>query len=109
MSSIGTQWAVSVCVAWLVVCCVAQRADGARNLLRSLGFEEPLAPAWEKRTPEDQTRKLYRTDAQARSGTHCVVLENLAEAYTRLRQGHDRAQVTRKMKAAMMAKLQESA
>jgi hypothetical protein len=27
----------------------------------------------------------------------------------RLRKGHDRAQVTRKMKAAMMAKLQESA
>ena len=80
-----------VCLVWTLTCMVAAEAGEGRNLLRNPGFEEALAPAWHKRTPEDKARKLYCTDQQAHSGTHCVVLENLAEAYTRLRQGNDRS------------------
>lgn len=62
----------------------------ADNLLRNPGFEEALEPVWEKRTPEDASRKLYRVGEGGRSGAGAV-LENVAPAYTRLRQGHDRS------------------
>ena len=39
----------------------------ADNLLRNPGFEEALEPVWEKRTPEDASRKLYRV-GRGRSG-----------------------------------------
>lgn len=67
--------------------CLAQ----AENLVRNAGFEEVLAPAWHKRTPEDAKRRIHRTSDQARSGESCVVLENLETAYTRLRQGADQS------------------
>jgi hypothetical protein len=60
------------------------------NLLVNPGFEQELEPAWEKRTPEDAQRKLYRAEGAGRTGA-AVVLENIEPAYTRLRQGHDRS------------------
>ena len=68
-----------------------QFAQGAENLLRNPGFEHELAPAWQKRTPEDGKRRLHRVDTGAKSGKWSAVLENLEPAYTRLRQGHDRS------------------
>lgn len=63
----------------------------AENLLKNPRFEEALAPAWEKRTPEDSTRKLFREEAAGREGTAAVVLENLQPTPSRLRQGHDQS------------------
>src|SRR5690606_16563322 len=63
----------------------------AENLLKNPRFEEDLAPAWEKRTPEDGSRKLFRDATAGREGTAAVVLENLQPTPTRLRQGHDRS------------------
>ena len=65
--------------------------DAAENLLQNPGFESALAPAWEKRTPEDAKRTLRRTEKEGRSGNGAAVLENIKPAYTRLRQGHDRS------------------
>ena len=73
------------------LCSLLGSTRAAENLLANPGFESSFAPAWEKRTPEDASRKLYRTDATARSGAWCAVLDNAQSAYTRLRQGHDRS------------------
>jgi len=67
-------------------------AGAGENLLVNAGFEKPLEPAWEKRTPDDAQRKLYRADGAGRSGA-AAVLENVVPAYTRLRQGKDRSLV----------------
>ncbi|MEN6498704.1 MAG: hypothetical protein ABFD16_30735, partial [Thermoguttaceae bacterium] len=63
----------------------------AENLLKNPGFEESLAPAWEKRTPDSADRKISRQESAGRSGTSAVVLENLRSTHTRLRQGQDRS------------------
>lgn len=60
------------------------------NLLKNSGFEEPLEPAWEKRTPDDAGRTLYRGESAGRTGA-AAVLENTRPAQTRLRQGNDRS------------------
>jgi len=65
-------------------------AEEGKNLLANGGFEEELAPAWEKRTPDDASRKICRVAGEGRSGA-AVVLENRQPVHTRLRQGHDRA------------------
>jgi len=67
------------------------RLEAAENLLRNPGFEEDLQPAWEKRTPEDASRKLCRVEGVGRSGGCAAVFENVEPAYTRLRQGNDRS------------------
>ncbi len=67
------------------------KLEAAENSLRNPGFEEPLEPAWHKRTPEDADRKLGREEGAGRSGNWAAVLENVNPAYTRLRQGHDRS------------------
>jgi len=67
------------------------RLEAADNLLRNPGFEDALQPAWEKRTPEDASRKLRRVEGAGRSGGWAAVLENVQPAYTRLRQGNDRS------------------
>ena len=67
------------------------RLEAAENLLCNPGFEDTLEPAWEKRTPEDASRKLYRAEGVGRSGDWAAVLENIQPAYTRLRQGDDRS------------------
>lgn len=72
----------------LVTLTTAARAE---NLLKNAGFEADLAPAWEKRTPDDASRKLFRQEAAGRAGTAAAVLENLQATPTRLRQGHDRS------------------
>ena len=41
--------------------------SAAENLLQDPGFESPLDPAWDKRTPEDAQRVL-----------HCVANERLS-------------------------------
>ncbi len=64
--------------------------SAGENLLVNPGFEQDVEPAWEKRTPEDSQRKLYRAEGAGRAGA-AVVLENVEPAYTRLRQGHDRS------------------
>jgi len=64
--------------------------EPVQNLLKNPGFEEPLDPVWEKRTPDDADRKLYHDAAAGRSGA-AAVLENAQPAFTRLRQGHDRS------------------
>ena len=63
----------------------------ADNLLRNPGFEQPLQPAWHKRTPDDADRKLHRLEGEGRSGNWALALENVRSAYTRLRQGNDRS------------------
>jgi hypothetical protein len=63
----------------------------AENLLKNPGFEESLAPAWEKRTPDSADRKLSRQESAGRSGSDAAVLENLRSTHTRLRQGQDRS------------------
>ncbi|MDX9978662.1 MAG: hypothetical protein RBU25_01325, partial [Lentisphaeria bacterium] len=65
-------------------------ARAAENLLANPGFEEALETGWDKRTPEDATRHLRREENAGRAGA-AALLENLAPAYTRLRQGHDRS------------------
>lgn len=77
-----------ICVAFIST--VAATAQSAENLLKNSGFEEELEIAWEKRTPDDADRKLFRDESGGRSGA-AVVLENVKPAYTRLRQGHDRS------------------
>ena len=79
----------AVCAAVLVLA-VAAVAQTGENLLANAGFEQALEPAWERRTPEDAQRKLYRAEGAGRSGA-AAVLENVVPAYTRLRQGHDRS------------------
>ena len=76
--------------AFLLLAVTAISASAADNLLKNASFEDPLSPAWHKRTPEDKTRKLYRQEGTGRSGA-AAVLENIDPAYTRLRQGHDRS------------------
>lgn len=71
-------WQVLHRLRWLATCCGTP------------GFEEALEPVWQKRTPEDAARKLYRVGEGGRSGAGAV-LENAVPAYTRLRQGHDRS------------------
>ena len=71
-------------------CAVSRAAAPAENLLKNVGFEEPLEPAWEKRTPDSVDRKLYREEGGGRSGA-AVVLENFQPVVTRLRQGHARS------------------
>ena len=66
-------------------------SQAADNLLTNPGFEAPLAPHWEKRTPEDKTRTLRRVERTGRDGSAAAVLENLQSSYTRLRQGADRS------------------
>ena len=78
-------------VATLLQCAMAAWGAAADNLLRNPGFEQALAPAWAKRTPEDAHRKLYRTSDIAHSDKWSVVLENVSPTFTRLRQGHDRS------------------
>jgi len=77
-------------VLFLLLLALASTAR-ADNLLKNPRFEEALAPAWEKRTPEDATRKLFREDVAGREGSAAVVLENLQPTSTRLRQGHDQS------------------
>ncbi|MDA3925697.1 MAG: M14 family zinc carboxypeptidase [Kiritimatiellae bacterium] len=69
---------------------VAFSSAAGDNLLLNASFEEPLKPVWEKRTPENAQRKLYREEGVGRKGA-AVVLENIEPSYTRLRQGHDRS------------------
>ena len=83
--TIFSRWAV--CATVLTLLCGPVAAE--TNLLSNGGFEEPLEPAWEKRTPDDALRKLYRAEGAGRTGA-AAVLENLSPAYTRLRQGHGR-------------------
>ena len=59
------------------------------NLLANPGFEDELSGPWEKRTPDDQQRSLDRVSGAAHSGQWCLVLENRAKTFTRLRQGSD--------------------
>ena len=73
----------------LITACVATAGSG-ENLLKNAGFDQALETAWEKRTPDDAQRKLYRAEGAGRSGA-AAVLENTVPAYTRLRQGHDRS------------------
>ena len=80
-----------VWVSVLIAASVAAAGSG-ENLLKNAGFEKALEPAWEKRTPDDAQRKLFRADGAGRSGA-AAVLENVVPAYTRLRQGHDRSMV----------------
>ena len=80
---------VYLLVSMVAVC--SGKLEGAENLLRNPGFEEALHPAWEKRTPEDASRKLGRVAGVGRSGDWAAALENLRPAYTRLRQGHQRS------------------
>lgn len=63
----------------------------AENLLKNPGFEEALAPAWEKRTPDSADRKLSRQESTGRSGSAAAILENVRPTQTRLRQGQDRS------------------
>ena len=79
------------CSFWLLAIFAAGQLHAGENLLRNPGFEDPLAPVWEKRTPDDASRKLYRAEGEGRSGEWAVALDNLEPAYTRLRQGHDRS------------------
>ncbi len=69
----------------------AGQLPAGENLLRNPGFDEALEPVWEKRTPEDASRKLHRAEGEGRSGDWAVLLDNVEPAYTRLRQGHDRS------------------
>ncbi len=69
--------------------------EAAENLLSNPGFEAALQPSWDKRTPEDASRKLYRAEGVGRTGDGAAVLENVQPAYTRLRQGNDRAIVVK--------------
>ena len=69
------------------------RAEPAANLLQNPGFEDDLAPAWQKRTPDDKQRRIDRRQDDARSGRSCLMLENLQATATRLRQGHNRTLV----------------
>jgi zinc carboxypeptidase len=77
--------------AMAAACLPATPAQAADNLLTNPGFESPLAPHWEKRTPEDKTRTLRRVDEAGRNDSAAAVLENLQPFYTRLRQGADRS------------------
>ena len=82
------------CCLWLPVVVLFSVLDvvgAADNLLSNSAFEAPLEPYWEKRTPDDATRKLYRLPEAGRNGSASVVLENVQSSYTRLRQGHDRS------------------
>jgi len=74
-----------------VLLCASACLAAAENLIRNGGFEDPLTPAWHKRTPDDAQRRLYRSTDVARTGQACAVLENIENAYTRLRQGHDKS------------------
>ncbi len=65
-------------------------ARAAENLLANPGFEEALEPGWDKRTPEDATRRIRREENAGRTGA-AALLENIEPVYTRLRQGHDRS------------------
>lgn len=79
-------------VAWIfgVMALYGAAFASATNLLVNGGFENELAPAWEKRTPEDAARRIFRAAGEGRSGA-AAVLENLEPTFTRLRQGHDRS------------------
>lgn len=81
---------LAISLAALLATCSAADPAEPPNLLKNPGFEQALEPAWEKRTPDDHQRKLYRAEAAGRTGA-AAVLENLKPAYTRLRQGHDRS------------------
>ena len=81
---------LTLLLAWFVSVAGANASIVNVNLLKNPGFEQELAPAWEKRTPDDSQRRLYRVESGGRSGA-AVVLENMTPAYTRLRQGHDRS------------------
>jgi len=76
-------------VAWILSAGIVGAAEA--NLLRNAGFEDDLAPVWEKRTPESPQRSLTRTDEVARSGQWSLRLEGKAAGATRLRQGHDQS------------------
>ena len=77
-----------------IAACIAGGGDALfaaqPNLVRNPGFEEAMEPAWHKRTPEDAKRRLVRV-SPGRTGDHCLLLENVEDAYTRMRQGADRA------------------
>ncbi|HQA38076.1 MAG TPA: hypothetical protein PLW27_04160 [Kiritimatiellia bacterium] len=45
---------------------------GNGNLLVNGGFEAELAPAWERRTPEDASRKIYRASGEGRTGAAVI-------------------------------------
>ena len=79
------------CSLCLLAFFAAGQLRAEENLLRNPGFGEALEPVWEKRTPEDASRKLYRVEGDGQSSDWAVVLDNLEPAYTRLRQGHDRS------------------
>jgi hypothetical protein len=69
--------------------CLSGAAYGS-NLLVNGGFEEELAPAWERRTLDDAQRRITRAEGAGRRGA-AAALENAAPVHTRLRQGHDRS------------------
>ena len=77
-------------LASLLIWTAAGTAQSGENLLKNPGFEEDLAVGWEKRTPDDADRKLFRDETAGRSGA-AAVLDNAKPAHTRLRQGHDRS------------------
>ncbi len=80
-----------VCLVLFAAAACTATLQAGENLLKNPGFEQELLPAWEKRTPEDDCRKLRRVESAGRSGSWAVALDNVESAYTRLRQGHDRS------------------
>ncbi len=87
----GRALTLRLCLYALVVAHFSESpAPAVDNLLTNPAFESPLAPCWEERTPEDETRTLRRVEEVGRDGS-AAVLENLQPCYTRLRQGADRS------------------
>jgi len=82
-----------LCLGLTILGCGPASGREPENLLRNPGFEEELAPAWDKRTPDDDQRKLDRVQGLGRSGQWCLVLENRKPVQTRLRQGQDHSLV----------------
>jgi len=80
-----------VCLILFATAACTATLQAGENLLRNPGFEQELLPTWEKRTPEDDCRKLRRVDSGGRSGNWAVALDNVKSAHTRLRQGNDRS------------------
>ncbi len=68
---------------------LAAGSDKTGPTLRNPGFEEESSPAWEQRTPQDASRKFFRTKTASHSGDWSMALENLTPVFTRLRQGQD--------------------
>ena len=66
-------------------------APGPGNLVRNAGMERDVDGDWLKRTPDDESRTLRRTDRTAHSGTWSLSISNRAPTTSRWRQGGDRS------------------